>query len=83
MSDTDKVTDELWDRADGQGDLAWKEMDDFLKALEARGPAATPKQSVSQIQQWQFSNGNKQASLHRTELMTAASTSRRRRADEC
>ena len=38
-------TDDIWDRADFAADSAWKEMDQFLKELERRGPASTSAQA--------------------------------------
>ena len=36
--------DATWDRADAETNLAWAEMEDFLKAMKERGPASTPEQ---------------------------------------
>ena len=41
---TKDKTNAIWDRADAENDLAWVEMDEFLEALEVRGPASTSEQ---------------------------------------
>ena len=39
-----KKIDADWDRADAETDLAFKELDDFLRELEVKGWASTPEQ---------------------------------------